>query len=310
MATVKELFDSRAGVQTGLFGTTSFTLTYRVTCDAVGDNPIAVLAEHRDGLRIGSTIPTPAGATEDWSDFGVIVREFAIVDHPAPLTWVVAVIAGTPFVADPDRPWDLRISGETEEELVMFDIGNKPIGTYTYAEVTTDSKERQDLIAAGFDISVEFYTFVPKRGRVKLWRNPTYPLLEGATRTKKAGSITLMRKIPTLSSSQVGNVLSYINTVNTDRFYGAAPGALKFIGLDASSEPGIMSGQQVANVVWNVGMNFVWNPDGHQPLVQIDYFEVEGVRCAIQDNTGKPVQRKYTMYQGVSFAGLIAMLES
>lgn len=319
MATAYEIMESREGGTRGQHGTIGHGRSFHVTVDSVNDDPSLILqttplTDTGELVTIGSSHP--------WGAYGVVVtdfREAARLESKDKKDWIVDALYGLPLVVDPARPWDAAVDVSLDTYTAYTDLDGQVIGPYVYhpvpdpkvfgpAALTAEKNRLRD--DRGFDISTE-YKAPTSDGFIGLYRAANNKRRAvGLQRTRKVAMFTLSKVLPRLTASQISAVMAMVNAVNSTQFFGASKEAAKFVGIRARSREGVMTGQTVQNVVWDVELFFAIDWDLHNPKSEFDIFEdKDGTKGIVESPSGQAIKRQYKLYQMLEFNTILSWLE-
>lgn len=319
MATVYEILESREGGTRGQHGAIGHGRSFHVTVDSVNDDPSAVI-QTTPLTDTGELISI--GAPHPWGAFGVVVTDFREAERlptKDKKDWIVDALYGPPLIVDPSRPWDVSVDVSLDTYTAYTDLDGQVIGPAVYHPVPTDETFSAAALLAeknrlrdkrGFDIDT-VYRAPTSEGFIELYRAANNKRRAiGLPRTRKVAMFTLSKILPRLTASQIGAVMAMVNAVNATAFFGASKEQAKFVGIRARSGPGVMTGQTVPNVIWDVELFFAIDWDRHNPNSEFDMYEhSDGTRGIIETAAGQGVKRMYKLYQMLEFNTILSWLE-
>ena len=330
MASAFELFESREGDSSGVFGDVSVTRVFQVTCDAATDDPKATLRDLRSGgVPQGSLHP-------DSGRNGIVALMYTRSTRRGPLVWLVIVHYGPPVFFPTEQPyWEMAIRGSQDQEFVLHDLDGRPIGNPQF--------ETGNAANADGDGGVQFRTtrFVPgddsvappTRGSVEsinLWMphydNPAkrWVNLEGATRYRRGGEVLLQRSFAKFPQ-EIGTVIAAINTINKDYvrvqladFKGlttlSPPGHFMLANADAQPMPGVIVGQRIPGRIWQVTILLRYNAVPWSPYSRTHTYTVDGKEHAVEfqaaDGSWQRSEGHFRLDDETSFTDLLQLFES
>ena len=289
-ARAEETERSRLGIQSGVFGVHGATREWRVYCPGRADNPFAVirsLSSSLGGAREGDNYP--------WAEMSsMVLLYFVLVDRwPGTKVNLVQGIYGPPLLYRPaPNTWNYRISttGDTEEILSELPWRNendvlisRGIGTPEFVKLPDTASNNT-------------FTAETKKGTVKLnlatggndlFHKNLRRYVEGASRLADTTALQIWRSIPAWRHEAVRMAFMFKNRVNSDSFstitragnltWADAPeqrygGIVLFAGVQVEETQAPVSTEAILQnttnpgdaVAFNVALNFIVNPRGHQ----------------------------------------------
>lgn len=312
MASVTEIFSSRDGGTSGVYGIEGKQRIFHVIVNAQTDNPEVIIQRTAGGVRVGAVHPWYPGLYA----IGATPRRLA------PLLWEVVVLYGPPLVIDPERPWDVSIDTALDTYTEYEDLDGQTIGPAIYHPVPMVSEYPGEALMAErnklknerhFDVDgTVFFASTPDDGHLSLYQTiGSKRRATGLPRTRPVATMTLSRTLPNMTDVSFRTANAMVNSVNSTEFFGASSGVAKFIGMSTRSMAGTLIGQRVLNVVWDVNLVFSIDWDGHNPSNEYDIYEhSDGTTSTITLADDTKIKRSYRLYEELEFNTILATLDS
>lgn len=326
MATVHEITGEnggRVGGVRGVFGSQGLSTTWKVTTDTTTDDPIVTLATTSGGVRIGDTYP--------WAEAGVVAIGAGVREHVGPCIWLIDVFYGAQSLI-PNSQWNVSYRGALDTKFVetardFLRQRDVPIGPHAYwpkanyeeiGRLLSGTEEEKKKVSA-FDKCR--YNQTERAGQyfASIDGCVTDLLRIGGDQHRRVKGMEV--PTPTFSwiwsisvSTLSENVLpdSWINTVNKDAWYGRQRRVVKCTEISIERRPGIIEGQPVTGVVFDIQIVFAVNPQGFMRRFADTYESEQGEAVVFTPARGDiPVMSEYSLYDGESnFDDLLSSIQA
>lgn len=312
MPTIEEYFDGRDTFQTGIRGTTYAERNFRMVMDAHDDNPVLVFQTPGNG-------GVPAGSPHPW-DTSWVASDIRLKPRKTNLYIDVDVIY-SPAIFFPNGFWRKTIRTTARQETALYskvrnDDGSfrdEPIGPHAYF----DSFEYLQLFnrnprpkLPSVDESRTYHTVVVKNhvpNRINLFR------VQGAE-GRRAKGITIDRSYTEITYQTIctqlakpSNIISetWKDTTNDQFFEGHPPDAVRTAEIFIDETVGVVEGQPITGLVYNVALSFLVDHALHQPIIQPETFVSDGNEFTIMNDAGEAVREEYFAYRPASLTELL-----
>lgn len=309
MATVTEQFQSRTGGGRGVDGIEPPSRLFLVRLDSQSQDPVAVVHGQAGSPTTFVPLysPYPDGTTAAYAS-GAIVRE-----RKTALSWLVEIPYRwvSPAVY---QGWavSFRFGVETEHIKTTVTTPHKVIGPNVYRYVPEGGEAFADFVTIGPPDATHLdgkWIALERSGI----RRPV-----GFDRTKPVCNMVLSRDVPYLNVEVVGPPLaSATSRVNSDLFFGAAPGQIKFVGANIDRVVGASANSPAApdGTFWRVALEFLWHGDKHSPYEAIHTVTDEAGNEGIVYNVssgggpGTPVTETFDVYEKANMSALLQLFQ-
>jgi len=298
---VVELFDSRGGTEGS-----GWSRTRRFKVELAGS------AVHQDPLNDLGLPPHGTG----FAQFpGLTVKSYSLIQRLNLRCFIVEVSYAPPaaLTSTWGGLWQVSVSGSLESsrqftttlDQQQLDAGVLPtvIGPNYYVKKGTGEHVSSDKL-------FETTTRTVKDGAVQDEKIQLKRLdvrkKEGADITRAVASLTLKRVFA--REVNFGRALSRLSMVNSDNFYGAVRGQLKFVTLNLVPTL-IDAAENPTGVGSDVSLGFRWKTDKHQPTLVHMYESPDGGESVIRRvSDGKAVVEVFSGFLETSFNAMLSEL--
>lgn len=310
MATVHEIYNSREGGSIGVFGSQALTTTWRVTLDAIGDDPVATLANTPGGAAIGNPYPSTGPGVGDWDPNELVALFASRREHITPDTWLVDVFYGPPIVVGTtSAEWDMSISSSIETEEVFADLDGITIGPFKYAESSTQRSSHFTNLATG-SINLQ----QPSGGR----EGTRYA--KSTTRRRGIGSLIITKIVANFPSSAFSDATFRIDNVNVEPFTVplrqsnlqienvriADPGFAIFDGVEVFPLDAVVPGQGIPGRGYRVTLTFKLDAQGWQHNLTHTYIDGLGSESIVFRSNGDREEEEFKIQHVTNLSQLVS----
>ncbi|MFQ5592401.1 MAG: hypothetical protein ACE5HE_14675, partial [Phycisphaerae bacterium] len=188
----------------------------------------------------------------------------------------------------------------------------EPIGPRKYVKKTW--YDVQDPPPDGVDTSQVYKATVDVDGNEKsilLYRfaDPSARRAEGIDIPQPVASMRYSTRITQLNKNAIVQGLSYVNSINDDFFGGFKPETVRCSAVTVSESPGVIEGQAITGVVFDIGIDFEINFNGHQPVELADtYIGDNGTQSFITKVDSREAETtEYRFASRVNFNDLLGL---
>lgn len=303
MASVEKMWESLVGYQTGLHGPKPTTLPYRVTVDAVDDNPVDVIKLDGTGVPIGTAHPL---------DDSLVVVDYLIQDRINLLNWRIDPIYKTDSVWTKLHPvndgWALDWQSTTETYPLHHTVEpivkqRKGIGIPLYRVPTKKEIE-------GDNARILLYTIEGAPvGKNKLVREEKRFVPEPFNRAAPLISFSLTRRFALLNPDAVSAAITYLRKVNVDVFpyVRGRRYTVRFDSISGRAVPSAAPGTE-HGVEWELRLDFTYNPEGMTPIRRFHMWidDETGAQSFILDRRGNRMEEEFEVYELANMGQLLS----
>lgn len=308
---------TRLGGIVGIFGGQGLVTTWYVATDTVGEDPVEVLSTPgNNGVVIGQPYP--------WTTFGLVAIGYLPGRRVGPTEWYVDVLYGPP-IEFPSNDWTVTSSGSVEVydalSATRLDangaVVKNPDGTPSIVPIgprifLTD--EQYQACTPKPIVDPEFWVATTQDGcktiRLRRMTQDNARRVKGLSVTRAvsdeyyACTVTQLGKGVRQSAKR-----SYLNTVNSASFDSYDAGTVKCTEIAISRRTGRVEGQAVTNVVYDIGIRFQVDFNGHQPVYVYDtYIDDNGTEVFVsREETAQQSFTEYYPYPARNFIDLLSM---